>query len=826
MLCCFIVWVFVVMCQAIILPSCTALVISLTATTFLLTCASVLVMAEEFHQLPKNLQKTSSMLVHNRMSRTTFICVIVILMSAASSISLLLCQMPVVDEYDDELQTAITATTKSHHDSSENTQLVVGLNEVSLVQPLYLIAVGPLTQNKNITKPLINEIQNELPIIQTDTVVKNNSNVVNIFVTATIHHNITINSDDPKTANCTDDCIKQLVLDQTLNFTNSNLLEQSLNLTNPPQIENKRRKRFDIEFTDVEAIKESNRKLAMRQEAEMVQQKQQEAPIIDDEDDEEPEILPRECIHPEYVVFTWVLCLVALATALKLYYLVKTCLAIIMVTVYTLLIMLAYPDAFHDPVLERKMGMSLSAQMLILLAVFLVMVTYHARLVEVTSRLDFLWKQQAERELADMVDTRHNNTQLLKNILPDHVAHHFLSEDRQPDELYSQWRADVGVMFASIPNFTEFYSEDINKGMECIRLLNEIIADFDELLDEARFKPIEKIKTVGATYMAASGLNPTQGCVDELEHVCALVDFAIAMRHRLDDVNTHSFNHFRLRVGLSCGSLVGGVIGARKPVYDIWGNTVNEASRMDSTGAMGCIQVPRYTADVLSARGYQVQSRGLIEVKGKGKMETFWVLGRKSTRPPPFQRQPSQVHSLAAVVYGMVQARRKQTSAANLAASARAKINSANEQKRKDEEANKQDKKGNKGGFGGRRVANFSSMRISQHTPSNPVRRNTTRAHQRNNYARSQPNVRMESPVQGNGKSITSEGTTAESAAAAQSPSSGIRAPASAPHTPSANSDSNRFPRLLSEPIVSRTSSAVSNMGSEVINAVTESTNI
>lgn len=77
-------------------------------------------------------------------------------------------------------------------------------------------------------------------------------------------------------------------------------------------------------------------------------------------------------------------------------------------------------------------------------------------------------------------------------------------------ELYSQWRADVGVMFASIPNFTEFYSEDINKGMECIRLLNEIIADFDELLDEARFKPIEKIKTVGATYMAASGLNPTQ----------------------------------------------------------------------------------------------------------------------------------------------------------------------------------------------------------------------------------------------------------------------------------------------------------------------------
>lgn len=64
-------------------------------------------------------------------------------------------------------------------------------------------------------------------------------------------------------------------------------------------------------------------------------------------------------------------------------------------------------------------------------------------------------------------------------------------------------------MFASIPNFTEFYSEDVNRGVECIRLLNEIIADFDELLDESRFSCIEKIKTVGACYMAASGLNPT-----------------------------------------------------------------------------------------------------------------------------------------------------------------------------------------------------------------------------------------------------------------------------------------------------------------------------
>lgn len=83
----------------------------------------------------------------------------------------------------------------------------------------------------------------------------------------------------------------------------------------------------------------------------------------------------------------------------------------------------------------------LAAQMLILLCVFLLMVGYHARLVEVTSRLDFLWKQQAERELADMQETRHNNTQLLKNILPDHVARHFLS---------NEWNSEVNMLFHNL----------------------------------------------------------------------------------------------------------------------------------------------------------------------------------------------------------------------------------------------------------------------------------------------------------------------------------------------------------------------------------------
>lgn len=94
-----------------------------------------------------------------------------------------------------------------------------------------------------------------------------------------------------------------------------------------------------------------------------------------------------------------------------------------------------------------------------------------------------------------------------------------------------------------------------------------------------------------------------RGGTDE-DSVCDIVEFAIAMRQKLQEVNKDAFNTFQLRVGISSGSLVSGVIGARKPVYDIWGNTVNVASRMDSTGEIWKIQVPDYTAVLLQRKGY------------------------------------------------------------------------------------------------------------------------------------------------------------------------------------------------------------------------------
>lgn len=128
---------------------------------------------------------------------------------------------------------------------------------------------------------------------------------------------------------------------------------------------------------------------------------------------------------------------------------------------------------------------------------------------ESVARTDFLWKAKLKEEQEEVETMRGINKILLENILPAHVAQHFLRKERT-DELYHESYSCVAVMFASIPNYKEFYDEsDVNKqGLECLRLLNEIICDFDKLLLKPKFSGIEKIKTIGSTYMIASGLRP------------------------------------------------------------------------------------------------------------------------------------------------------------------------------------------------------------------------------------------------------------------------------------------------------------------------------
>ncbi|XP_011733041.1 adenylate cyclase type 4 isoform X2 [Macaca nemestrina] len=266
-----------------------------------------------------------------------------------------------------------------------------------------------------------------------------------------------------------------------------------------------------------------------------------------------------------------------------------------------------------------------------------------ARQNEYYCRLDFLWKKKLRQEREE-TETMENLTRLLlENVLPAHVAPQFIGQNRRNEDLYHQSYECVCVLFASVPDFKEFYSEsNINhEGLECLRLLNEIIADFDELLSKPKFSGVEKIKTIGSTYMAATGLNATSGqdAQQDAERSCShlgtMVEFAVALGSKLDVINKHSFNNFRLRVGLNHGPVVAGVIGAQKPQYDIWGNTVNVASRMESTGVLGKIQVTEETAWALQSLGYTCYSRGVIKVKGKGQLCTYFLNTDLTRSGPP-----------------------------------------------------------------------------------------------------------------------------------------------------------------------------------------------
>ncbi|KAF4790143.1 adenylate cyclase type 2 [Turdus rufiventris] len=267
------------------------------------------------------------------------------------------------------------------------------------------------------------------------------------------------------------------------------------------------------------------------------------------------------------------------------------------------------------------------------LFIFFITLLVLGRQNEYYCRLDFLWKNKFKKEREEIETMENLNRVLLENVLPAHVAEHFLARNLKNEDLYHQSYDCVCVMFASVPDFKEFYTEsDVNKeGLECLRLLNEIIADFDDLLSKPKFSGVEKIKTIGSTYMAATGLSatPNQEQCQEPErqymHIGTMVEFAFALVAKLDVINKHSFNDFKLRVGINHGPVIAGVIGAQKPQYDIWGNTVNVASRMDSTGVLDKIQVTEETNNVLQTLGYMSTCRGIINVKGKGELKTYFV---------------------------------------------------------------------------------------------------------------------------------------------------------------------------------------------------------
>ncbi|XP_043661295.1 Ca(2+)/calmodulin-responsive adenylate cyclase isoform X10 [Drosophila teissieri] len=348
----------------------------------------------------------------------------------------------------------------------------------------------------------------------------------------------------------------------------------------------------------------------------------------------------RKCSLPQYVSLSAAFAFLSVSVFLRLPIIFKSLLVLGMGTIYGLFIELSHQNIFEC--YDNRVNASIPLHLISLarIAIFMIAILVHGRLVEGTARLDFLWQLQASQEKKEMDVLQESNKRILHNLLPAHVAAHFLdAQFRNNMELYHQSYAKVGVIFASVPNFNEFYTEmdGSDQGLECLRLLNEIIADFDELLKEDRFRGIDKIKTVGSTYMAVVGLIPEYKIQPNdpnsvRRHMTALIEYVKAMRHSLQEINSHSYNNFMLRVGINIGPVVAGVIGARKPQYDIWGNTVNVASRMDSTGVPGYSQVTQEVVDSLVGSHFEFRCRGTIKVKGKGDMVTYFLCdsGNKS----------------------------------------------------------------------------------------------------------------------------------------------------------------------------------------------------
>ncbi|XP_061100205.1 adenylate cyclase type 3 isoform X1 [Conger conger] len=352
--------------------------------------------------------------------------------------------------------------------------------------------------------------------------------------------------------------------------------------------------------------------------------------------------------NPKYYSYIAVLALLATTMLVQVSHMVKITLMLLITVATGVVNLYSWSDIFdeYDRVRFKEYRASLvpsKYSMTVMVFVMMISFYYFSRHVEKLARTLFLWKMEVHDQKERVYEMRRWNEALVTNMLPEHVARHFLGSKKRDEELYSQSYDEIGVMFASIPNFSDFYTEESinNGGIECLRFLNEIISDFDSLLDEPQFRCITKIKTIGSTYMAASGVIPdanTNGynCLKKEElsdkerwqHLADLADFALAMKVTLMNINYQSFNNFMLRIGLNKGAVLAGVIGARKPHYDIWGNTVNVASRMESTGVMGNIQVVEDCYAILKDYGFRFVRRGPIFVKGKGELLTFFLKGR------------------------------------------------------------------------------------------------------------------------------------------------------------------------------------------------------
>jgi adenylate cyclase len=205
---------------------------------------------------------------------------------------------------------------------------------------------------------------------------------------------------------------------------------------------------------------------------------------------------------------------------------------------------------------------------------------------------------------------------LLTNILPATIAQRLKDPSRN---IIADKYDDASILFADIAGYTKRASDTTPSDL--VRFLDRLYTDLDALVDR---HGLEKVKTSGDSYMVVSGVPEPRD-----DHIEALACLALDMADAVADLKDPQGREVPLRIGLAAGPVVAGVVGARKFFYDVWGDAVNVAARMETTDVEGRIQVPQDVYERLN-HAFLLEERGKVDVKGKGVMHTWYLVGRRN----------------------------------------------------------------------------------------------------------------------------------------------------------------------------------------------------
>lgn len=338
-------------------------------------------------------------------------------------------------------------------------------------------------------------------------------------------------------------------------------------------------------------------------------------------------VAPLAFVLIAYVSVTVVCIHVGTASGLLLYFAVAGALTLLIVGLEHLMFaaVIAGLGILAAAVLEVTLPTHTGAQSELMTRISFILIAASASLIVMAT----VWSVLRENAIAQRaIQAEYLRSEaLLANILPESIAQRL--KDPAHTVIADKFD-DASILFADIAGYTQRASD--TAPADLVRFLDALYTDLDALVDR---HGLEKVKTSGDSYMVVSGI--PHGREDHLEALaCLALDFADSVRELTDPKG----RPVPVRIGIAAGPVVAGVVGARKFFYDVWGDAVNVASRMESTDVAGRIQVPHNVYERLH-HAYEFEERGEVEIKGKGVMHTWYLVGRRSpARPGAAQSSP------------------------------------------------------------------------------------------------------------------------------------------------------------------------------------------